>query len=381
MDHTWKIIIFTILTSNVLTIIGTEIEGYVVYCPCMGRFGNQADHFLGALAFSKGINRTLVLPPWVEYRYGEMKSIQVPFDTYFNVNSLKDYHRVVTMEYFMKNIALDIWPSHKRISFCYTQRIGEIENSCNAKSGNPFGPFWDTFNIDFVKSEFYGPLTYDAYNVNMMEMWKNKYPSLQWPVLAFTGAPASFPVQWENVHLQRYITWNSDILNRTKLFIKNNFKGGGFLGIHLRNGQDWAKACQHVADSPKLFSAPQCVGYKNERGKLTSSMCLPQKSEIIKQVKRALKKYKDIKYIFVASDSNHMTEDFEVALRYSDVRVQRLKPSNPHLDLAILGHANYFIGNCVSSFTAFVKRERDVKGLPSEFWSFPERKKNKHEEL
>lgn len=97
-----------------------------------------------------------------------------------------------------------------------------------------------------------------------------------------SGAPASFPVQLENVHLQRYVTWNSDILNRSKLFIQNNFKGGGFLGIHLRNGQDWVKACQHVADSPKLFSAPQCVGYKNERGKLTSSMCLPQKSEIIK---------------------------------------------------------------------------------------------------
>ncbi|CAH2104709.1 unnamed protein product [Euphydryas editha] len=380
MHQTCMITIITILTLNVIS-IATKIDGYVVYCPCMGRFGNQADQFLGALAFSKGINRTLVLPPWVEYRYGEMRSIQVPFDTYFNVNSLKDYHQVVTMEYFMKNIAPEIWPPHKRISFCYTQRIGEIDNSCNAKSGNPFGPFWDTFNIDFVKSEFYGPLNYDAHNANMMELWRNNYPSSQWPVLAFTGAPASFPVQSENVHLQRYVTWNSDILNKSKLFIKNNFKGGGFLGIHLRNGQDWVKACQHVADSPKLFAAAQCVGYKNERGKLTSSMCLPQKSEIIKQVKRALKKHKDIKYIFVASDSNHMTEDFGIALQYLDVSVQRLKPSNPHLDLAILGQANYFIGNCVSSFTAFVKRERDVKGLPSEFWSFPERKKNKHEEL
>lgn len=153
----------------------------------LGRFGNQADHFLGALAFSKGINRTLILPPWVEYRYGEPRSIQVPFGTYFKVESLAEYHRVITMESFMVDVAPTIWPTNKRISFCYTQRNGEQESSCNAKSGNPFGPFWDTFNIEFEGSEFYGPLNYDAHNTVMMDKWKQKYKPENWPVLAFTG--------------------------------------------------------------------------------------------------------------------------------------------------------------------------------------------------
>lgn len=100
-----------------------------------------------------------------------------------------------------------------------------------------------------------------------------------------------------------------------------------------------------------------------------------------RQIKRAIKNVNDIKYIFAASDSNHMLEELNEALQRTDVVAVRLQPSNPHLDLAILGKSNYFIANCVSSYSAFVKRERDARGLPSEFWSFPHRKKGKHEEL
>ncbi|XP_037877658.1 protein-O-fucosyltransferase 1 isoform X2 [Bombyx mori] len=374
------ILMVLLTTTSPVKSSNPEKKGYIAYCPC--RFGNQADHFLGVLAFSKAVNRTLILPPWIEYRYGEPRSIQVPFDTYFNVDKLLEFANVITMEDFMREIAPTVWPIEKRVSFCYTQRTGEIQNSCNAKSGNPFGPFWDTYNIDFNRSEFYAPLNYDAQNEKILEQWKIRYPVDKWPVLAFTGAPASFPVQKENVDMQKYLKWSNDIEHRSKLFIKKNMSGGGFLGIHLRNGQDWVKACQHVKDSPMLFAAPQCVGYRNERGPLTMSMCLPKPSEILKQIKRVIKKLSDIKYIFVASDSNHMIEELNAGLRRPEIKILKFQPSsNPHLDLAILGQANYFIGNCVSSYSAFVKRERDMKGLPSEFWSFPQRKKNKHEEL
>lgn len=315
-------------------------EGYIVYCPCMGkltncnslisspqltlivfpgRFGNQADHFLGALGFAKGLNRTLVLPPWVEYHQGRPKSVQVPFDTYFRVDKLKEFHDVITMENFMETIGPEIWPPEKRISFCYSDR-GD-SGGCNAKEGNPFGPFWDTFNIDFVGSEKYSPLQFDVHHGNMVENWQERYPATKWPVLAFVGAPASFPVQIENRGLHKHLVWNDNIISKAKDYIKNKLPVGGFVGIHLRNGIDWVRACEHIQHSPNLFAAPQCLGYRNEFGSATMEMCYPSTKTIVKQLKRALRNVKGITSVFVASDSNHMLPDLREALKRSEVSI------------------------------------------------------------
>lgn len=85
----------------------------------------------------------------------------------------------------MRELSPEIWPPEKRISFCYTARGTGM--GCNAKEGNPFGPFWDTFNVDFSSSEFYSPLNYDTYHQNMGSKWSKEYPAAKWPVIAFTG--------------------------------------------------------------------------------------------------------------------------------------------------------------------------------------------------
>lgn len=174
-------------------------------------------------------------------------------------------------------------------------------------------------------------------------------------------------------------------------FIKNTLPRGAFIGIHLRNGIDWVRACEHVPQSPNLFAAPQCLGYRNEKGKATMEMCLPIKEIIIRQLKRVIKNYNNaennkdnpIKSVFVASDSYHMIDELTDALKRMKVGVFKYNGSNPQVDLAILGQSNYFIGNCISSFTAFVKRERDANGFPSIFWGFPTEKSNAnlHDEL
>ena len=172
----------------------------------------------------------------------------MPFDTYFDVASLEKCHRVVTMDNFFRDFAASLWPTNKRVSFCYTERraIGDQGSgggACNAKNGNPFGPFWDTFGVDFVASETYGPLHYDVQATNVADDWNDRYPPASWPVLAFTGAPASYPVQKQNVGLHKYLNWNSDMVKKADDYVRNNLPKGPFIGIHLRNGIDWVSTC------------------------------------------------------------------------------------------------------------------------------------------
>lgn len=355
----------------------SEIDenGYILYCPCMGRFGNQADHFLGSLAFAHGLNRTLVLPPWVEYDYSKPHSIQVPFKKYFKVESLKEYHRVITMEEFMSELAPTIWPEGKRIVFCYGKRQwvqSKDDGGCNAKDGNPFGPFWDTFDVNFDASEFYGPLGYDTHDPRVARQWKEKFPGKKFPVMAFTGAPASFPVEKENIGLHRYLQWSDEIQNMVDRFIAKELPSGPFLAVHLRNGGDWTNVCKHVSETSRgrhLFASAQCLGYDFEYGnEITDELCFPSENTVLKQIVDKVKQTAAVAVV-VATDSRSMIEKISKALRNEVKVVQRLPPE-PHVDLALLARADHYIGNCISTFSAFATRERRVNSKPVSFWAF-----------
>jgi peptide-O-fucosyltransferase len=361
-----------------------EWAGYLAYCPCMGRFGNQADQLLGAMALAKALRRTLVAPPWVEYRPGAATPRLVPWDHYFQLERLQEFGPAVTMETFMAEggPASQLWPPGERAAFCYTARRGDQELSCNAKEGSPFGPFWDHFNISFPRSELYSPLHYDTHHGDTAAAWSRAYPASRYPVLAFTGAPAAFPVQQQNLALQRHVVWTDAWRERARAWIQDHLPAGPYVGIHLRNGADWARACQHTASGlPHLFSSPQCLGYRNEHGQLSSDLCLPALTTVAGQVRRAVREARAVA-VYVASDSDHLLEELRRQFRNSRVTFHRQEGDpDPHLDLVILGQSNLFIGNCVSSFSAFVARGRKVLGLPTQFWAFPVQPAQAHTEL
>lgn len=74
------------------------------------------------------------------------------------------------------------------------------------------------------------------------------------------------------------------------------------------------RACEHISFTPNLFAAPQCLGYRNERGKATMSMCLPSFELIVRHLKRVIRNGNDIKSVFVASDNNYMLDKLGEAL-------------------------------------------------------------------
>ncbi|VDK77012.1 unnamed protein product [Litomosoides sigmodontis] len=344
------------------------------------------EHFLGMLAFAKALNRTLVLPPFVEYYPEKRRAIMVDFDKYFLVESLREFHKMIVMRDFIKEIAPNIWPLNKRRAFCWQPRQSIYDAKkpfgCHAKEGNPFAAFWDYSNISFVGDVYYASDFPEAHFVNLatvQKKWDEKFPVDRYPVLSFVSAPAAFPAEANNHHLQRYLHWSKEVITEASKYVAESLEKP-FIGIHLRNDVDWENLCQMVYknETEKLFGSAVCTG---DSGKLTSEMCLPSLKTIIKDVtKKALKL--NIRSVFVSSDRNHYIAELRQELAPLRIVVQRRYPENLHVNLAIISMADHFIGNCVSTLSAFIYRQRKYASSvprPSSFFAQNYFMENKNE--
>ncbi|CAB3400062.1 unnamed protein product [Caenorhabditis bovis] len=354
------------------------VLGYIVFCPCMGRFGNQVDQLLGVMEFAKSIDRLLVLPNFIEYDYPNTKI--VPFENIFQISYIEQYVHTISMFDFVRNVAPRIWPQEKRLAFCWTPKKSiynkTAPDGCHAKEGSPFGPYWDKFKIEFIGDEYFAdiPGGFDTSQMGNRKGWMKKYPIEEYRVLAFPSAPAPFPSKAKHWPLQKHLVWNSRIKQEAKKFIDKNLRRP-YLGVHLRNDRDWLRVCEHIDEKKNLplFASAQCLGEGHHKGILTKDMCLPSPKDVIDQITDQVGLI-GAKSVFVTSDRDHMLSEINAALQAYDVKAYRLDQEDMYVALVILGQSDMFLGNCVSTFSHIVKRERDhmhSMKLPSTYFGMP----------
>lgn len=358
-----------LLCSLVVVSQATAEQGYIIYCPCMGRFGNQAEQLLGTLLFAKVLDRTLVLPPFINYGANHTPEL-IPFENIIQVEPIKEYHDVVLLTDFMRHNATEIWPDGERKFYCYSARDSKF-NRCDALKGQPYQNFWTRFGVIEDSSSFYKPL---STTYQQADKWRSKYPTSSHRVLAFVGPPSPFPAPEEAVKLQKYIKISDAIADRAAQFRKReNFLGKPYISMHIRHGSDWKRACRLLESESglvQLFSSEQCTGYITEgisQQKLDYETCLPSYKTISRKLNDSLAFYRsernsDIHYVHIATDDSN--SDTWVSLKEDFPRVDFIfiprdnDMASTMLDIYLMAFADVFIGNCISSFSAFPARLR-----------------------
>jgi peptide-O-fucosyltransferase len=142
-------------------------------------------------------------------------------------------------------------------------------------------------------------------------------------------------------------------------------------------------ACKNAEGLHAFMASPQCLDEhttytdNGSRRQLTREMCLPSKKTILNDLEDVLvnKLNGTISNVYIATDKDPMLSDIRAHFENNkklgvELNLVHRDPWLPLIDLAILARSEHFIGNCVSSFTSFVKRERDINNKSSSFWAF-----------
>jgi peptide-O-fucosyltransferase len=321
------------------------------------------------LALARELDRTLVLPPFIEY-HGSMRRL-VPFEELFEVEPLRRYTSVLTIAEYKRTVVRERLEEAVE-SICPEASIesaGTNAGYCKLRSGQPSTDFWDDAlgaGRNPVRSHAFDPsiLSLDkskATGPDKPSQWKETFAKEQHPVLLFAALPVPYPVLSKHRTLQNLLIWTKPIRERAAKLIES--LGHKWIAVHFRHGSDWKISCDMAEDKKKWMSSGQCGTDVSRR------MCIPDVKEAVEDIAKEARRT-GARNVFVASDDRKALDEMRVELKARDLELVMLAEPDIYVDLAVMSSpkAAHFIGNCVSSFTAFVKRRRDVDGTPSSFF-------------
>ena len=372
-DMNRSLILVLMLICGASSTLNTE-ERFFTFCPCMGRMGNQLEHYLQAFDLSLQTNRTLILPPFIDWNAKPAVRF-VSFDEIFDLQYLRSngLPNAVTFENFMNEYG-DSWDNRK--AFCKSPSTKRCEE--RGKLGTP-GNYWKRLGIEF-DGEVRKVLTAS----NAKEM-------IDHDVIVLTQSGFSFPAPRSTLRHAGMLKWSDSILAKATSLIRRKVPSlEPFVSVHIRAGSDFRRSCRREGTKKafetanferikKFFEARTC--FERKHISVSYRMCEPTKEDYINGVQSALEQSHSC-IVYVASDLKSSSEllssdELKPPSSRTDcdsvtVFSQQSGNDDPYVDLAVMAQGSHFIGNCVSSFTAIVVRERmysrRAEKLPVSYW-------------
>ena len=122
-----------------------------MFCPNMGRYGNQLDQYVSMIHLSTSIDRQFILGPLIFY---EGLSIElIPFASVFNISELRQQYAVVEMSQVDTSKLTTI--SCPRLAMEHggvsCLNCGNSQVGCRLE-GNPNEPYWSRLGFNFESS-------------------------------------------------------------------------------------------------------------------------------------------------------------------------------------------------------------------------------------
>lgn len=337
-------------------------SGYVVYCPSMGRFGNQLDHLLGALGFANRQQRTLVLPPFIRYRRtAENSGVEfVAFDEVFDMAVLSNHASVITLRNFT-TVMKQCW--HHRALYCVSNGA---KAPCRISAASPSREFWDSIDVKFNES-----FMYSAVLGTNTTQWLLDFPVDTHPVLTFDTPPFDYPVGAKDGWWHKFFVWARARRHQFEAYLRReSVTEFGYVAGHLRAEADWIVTCVSMASAgaTELMSSPQC-GYTFDTSTLIpTSVCLPDMESVAKRLVGEARAAK-VQFIFVGTDCEPCWYQLRTFINHIDGDIRLLDNTFGEplsTDLQLFTRAAKFVGNCLSSFSAAAARARNAEGMPVE---------------